>query len=349
MPFKYFHHKNSCVIALAKNLADTEAQTLGEKLRELIQMNSNNHFVIEFSHVEHFDSLALGALFSFYHEIKLIGGALTFAAVPPHIKHLLQRSDLDLFVEFAPDIKSAVKINANSSKQTSLFAPLRKQAKRLLTKVKDRIIFTVVLSVSDYFFRFGCRGKINHVDNILRLKEEGFVLAANHVSYLDWLILWRYLQRQHGIKLTFLAKEKLFTHKLWGAIMRSADCIMVSNDGSRIIDPLGHYRIAQTKYLGIFPEGERSRTGELQAGKPGVIKFAQKLNKRIIPVGLNGFYETWPPSQKLPSPYPCEVNFGEAISVSGHPTKTSLTLLMSTIADLSASEKTQQKEASHVA
>ncbi len=40
--------------------------------------------------------------------------------------------------------------------------------------------------------------------------------------------------------------------------------------------------------MGIAPEGTRSKTGELQEGKPGMILLAMRSGVPIVPVGLSG-------------------------------------------------------------
>lgn len=305
-----------------------------QTLDTLVDGHAKNHFIFDFSRVEEINSDNVGMLFAFYNELQLVGGILVFAAIPSHIAHLFQRCHLDLIIEQAPTVEAADELLRSKKQRQSMITPLFKSARKIGLKIVERIIFKLILSITECFFKLLCRGKFEGLDAINKRKADGFILAANHVSYLDWLILWQYMYRKHDIKLTFLAKEKLFTHKLWGGVMRSADCIMVSNDGKRILDPLGQHRLASAKYIGIFPEGERSRSGQIQGAKPGVIKIAKQLNKLIIPVGLKGFYEVWPPNQKIPLPHKCEVNIGKAFDASIQPSKEGLDVLMTRIAAL---------------
>ena len=61
--------------------------------------------------------------------------------------------------------------------------------------------------------------------------EGGFVIAANHNSHLDPILLARFLL-DVGIVPRYLAKEGLFTHKLTGPILRGADQILVVEGGT---------------------------------------------------------------------------------------------------------------------
>ena len=50
----------------------------------------------------------------------------------------------------------------------------------------------------------------------------------------------------------------------------------------------------------VFPEGERTRTGEVQPLKPGVLLLIKRLEVPIVPVGIAGAFEALPRSRKWP-------------------------------------------------
>ncbi len=51
----------------------------------------------------------------------------------------------------------------------------------------------------------------------------------------------------------------------------------------------------------IFPEGERSLTGEMQPLKPGVALLIKRAMPPIIPIGIAGAYDALPRGQTLPN------------------------------------------------
>ena len=177
-------------------------------------------------------------------------------------------------------------------------------------RILDAIVcHTLTMSAYLFFFVF-CRGKLKQVDNLKAAIQQGtFIIAPNHVSYLDWLFLWALFRYRYGIKIRFLAKEKLFDHPLWGMLMRHSNCIRVNNDGTKILDESGAEALLNT-HIGVFPEGKRSREGNLLPFKSGVLVFAKKYNKAILPIGLKGFYECWPSHQKSPKITKLTVHFG---------------------------------------
>lgn len=52
----------------------------------------------------------------------------------------------------------------------------------------------------------------------------------------------------------------------------------------------------------IFPEGGRSRGGELGAFKPGAFRLAVSVGAPVLPVTIAGGHRAWPPGRALPRP-----------------------------------------------
>ena len=50
----------------------------------------------------------------------------------------------------------------------------------------------------------------------------------------------------------------------------------------------------------IFPEGTRTRDGEVAPLKPGFISVARRSRVPLIPVGLDGCYQAWPRTSRFP-------------------------------------------------
>ncbi|MDD9967742.1 MAG: lysophospholipid acyltransferase family protein [Myxococcales bacterium] len=197
----------------------------------------------------------------------------------------------------------------------------------------QRAWFALVSRGGLAFFRHACAGQILGEEHVTPVRD-GFVLASNHVSYLDWIVLWEYFNRVHNIQLTFLAKKKLLDHPALGTIVEQAQCVMVSDDGKHLVDRTQKQRLDRCRYIAVFPEGTRSRDGVLGAANPGVIRIAGRLRLPILPVGLRGFYGAWPPYQALPTPVRCSIHVGPSLAAEGEEA-VALGSLMSAIAGLS--------------
>ena len=91
----------------------------------------------------------------------------------------------------------------------------------------------VITTLAYLFFLIFCRGKIYGKDLIRRNIKSGFILAANHSSYFDWLVLIGLFKIHFGIKVKFLAKEKIYKHPILSPVAVSAG-IRVYNKGNSI-------------------------------------------------------------------------------------------------------------------
>lgn len=109
------------------------------------------------------------------------------------------------------------------------------------------------------------------------------VLISNHSSNWDPLILGIYLPR----KLSFMAKEELFKTFFLGLIVRSLGAIPVKRGAAdRNAIRKSIKVLEEGKVLSMFPEGTRSKTGEVKEFQPGAVMIAYKGNANIVPVGL---------------------------------------------------------------
>src|SRR5262245_44623570 len=130
------------------------------------------------------------------------------------------------------------------------------------------------------------------------MPPDGAVLVlANHESFLDPVAIGLAVRR----KVHYLARKTLFKNPLFGKYLRSVGCVSVDQEGvakeglKTSIDLL-----QQGKALLIFPEGERTWDGEMQAFKPGLLLILRKAPVTIIPVGVAGAHEAYPRGAKLP-------------------------------------------------
>lgn len=114
-------------------------------------------------------------------------------------------------------------------------------------------------------------------------KEGGFILACNHIRWTDPIVL--------GVKcphrVYFMAKEELFRKKFYAFILRNLGVFSVSRGtGDAASLSTGIDIIKQGKVMGIFPEGTRSKTGELLRPKSGVIMIAGQTKADILPAAV---------------------------------------------------------------
>jgi 1-acyl-sn-glycerol-3-phosphate acyltransferase len=115
------------------------------------------------------------------------------------------------------------------------------------------------------------------------------ILASNHVSYLDPLVLAYLADRRHR-KVRFLAKAELFEKGLLGPLLRGAHQIPVkrgTSDASASLDAAVE-ALNRGECVTVFPEGTISLDLEPMVGKSGTARLAQASGVPVTPVGLWG-------------------------------------------------------------
>ena len=113
------------------------------------------------------------------------------------------------------------------------------------------------------------------------------IIVSNHLHYLDIPLAGRHAVRL-GERVHWLAKTELFAIPLIGAVLRGRQTVAVNRGTAdrQALEAIAAY--AQTDKVWIFPEGHRSETGRLQAGKEGTVLVARRAGVPLVPVAISG-------------------------------------------------------------
>lgn len=124
-----------------------------------------------------------------------------------------------------------------------------------------------------------------HLHGLEHLQGPGpFIFAPNHQSNFDIAALLGYLPGQNR----FIAKKELFAEPVLGTVLRTMGMIPVDRDNPlEAIDLLNEAAAAGSSLI-IFPEGTRSRDGQLLPFKKGPFIAAIHLKLPIVPVVCAG-------------------------------------------------------------
>ena len=138
-------------------------------------------------------------------------------------------------------------------------------------------------------------------------------MVANHASFLDPFVVATYLPRQ----VHFLMYARYYFSPLFHWYCRQTQCIPLKKDGRDISALKRTLRLLRSgKMIGIFPEGERSVTGKLGQGEPGVALIAFKAAVPIVPIGIIGAYEAFPRGARFPRlRSPITVRYGKPFRI----------------------------------
>lgn len=111
------------------------------------------------------------------------------------------------------------------------------------------------------------------------------ILAINHVSMWDPVVAGCSVPRQ----VSFMAKEELFALPFLGRLFAKLRAFPVKRgqgDMNAIRQSLAILKGGGV--LGLFPEGTRSKSGEIQKGLPGMVFLMEKSQASVVPVKVRG-------------------------------------------------------------
>ncbi|MCZ6621915.1 MAG: lysophospholipid acyltransferase family protein [Deltaproteobacteria bacterium] len=120
-----------------------------------------------------------------------------------------------------------------------------------------------------------------------------YIFIANHQSYIDIPVL---VQALSQFQLRWIAKKELFWVPLFGWVLWSSKHIIVDRSSlSRAMNSLSRARERIEKGISVvvFPEGTRSRHGDLLPFKRGGFLLAFKSQTPIVPVTIKGSGVVW--------------------------------------------------------
>lgn len=131
-------------------------------------------------------------------------------------------------------------------------------------------------------------------------KEGAIILAGNHPSYLDPVLVMLPIRRI----IRFMAWDALFKVPLLGWLIRALGAFPVDiRKGKGESAFLQACRVLNDGYaLGIFPEGQRSEKGPMGELKTGVARLAIETDAVIVPITIGGASRAWPKWRLLPKP-----------------------------------------------
>lgn len=116
-------------------------------------------------------------------------------------------------------------------------------------------------------------------------KTGGCIIASNHLSYLDPIVLSIASPRV----LSFMSKRELFTNPFFGKLISALNAFPLER-GSADLKSI-RFAINKLKNEGtliIFPEGTRSKSGRINAGQAGVSMLAAKSKMPVVPAFIKG-------------------------------------------------------------
>ena len=156
------------------------------------------------------------------------------------------------------------------------------------------------LIVSKIFFPIKVRGLKNIPS------RGGFILASNHLSNLDPMILGL----ASGRRLNYMAKESLFRNKAFKFILKKVGAYSVKRNAADVRAIKETLKRLERGGVVIFPEGTRKSGEGSKSIHGGIGLLAVKSGVPVIPVIIRGSDKVMPPGSRFIKYAKVNVRFG---------------------------------------
>jgi 1-acyl-sn-glycerol-3-phosphate acyltransferase len=141
-------------------------------------------------------------------------------------------------------------------------------------------------------------------------KSGTFILAPSHRSTIDIPVAAATTRR----RMMYMGKDSMWKFKPIGALLSALGSFPVTR-GSADLEALKRCIavLQRGDPLVLFPEGTRHRGQIIEPLFDGAAFIAYKTGVPLIPVGIAGSEEIWPPGSKFPRPRRCIAVVGDPI------------------------------------
>lgn len=150
-------------------------------------------------------------------------------------------------------------------------------------------------------FLFLCPVRLEGREHLKGLNK-ATIIMPNHQSALDIFLVYGYL----GLPFRFMLKESLRKVPFIGKFCQVAGFVFVDERKPTSVKASmeqARKLLAEGNSLLLFPEGHRTKTGDLMPLRRGGFRLAHQLKSTILPVALSYSYEALPYGKKIPWPH----------------------------------------------
>jgi 1-acyl-sn-glycerol-3-phosphate acyltransferase len=188
--------------------------------------------------------------------------------------------------------------------------------------LREGLLSFVLGPMTDYYLRRRTVGR-----EVFDDLEHPVIFVANHSSHLDTPTILRAIPRKWRNRTAVAAAADYFYKKRWTAngVALLFNTVPLGRNGGGLSDGATDHvdRLIDERWnLLMFPEGTRSRDGEIGKVRSGAAVIAAHHDIDIIPIYVLGTHDAMPPGQNWPKRKPgrlfsrrhkVEVRFGKPI------------------------------------
>lgn len=228
----------------------------------------------------------------------------TVAPLRPADDGIIVRTDGNAFETTVDAVVAAVRAAESSATPPRAPSPPPKARRRPIAPTPIATELTPLIRFVCFLFRVVVRifARVRIEGDLSLIPRSGpFIMAANHVSSSDPVLIGAFLNVLFGRPMNWLGKREVFDNPFLAWLARRGGIHPVDRDAADVDAFRSAIRILETgNILAIFPEGTRSRDGALHEAKQGVGVLALKAGAPILPVAVVDTDHLWPRGSLLP-------------------------------------------------
>jgi 1-acyl-sn-glycerol-3-phosphate acyltransferase len=159
-------------------------------------------------------------------------------------------------------------------------------------KAQTYVVFLIRLGVMVICKATQIRIVVQGWENFPKDPYKPTMFVANHQSAWDIAALLGISPRPIG----FIAKKELFWAFPMSLWMMTIGCLFIDRKNVRAAMVTMNQALEglkQGKFMGVFPEGGRSRGGDMKPFKRGSFKPIFRAEAAILPIAISGSYKSW--------------------------------------------------------
>ncbi len=162
----------------------------------------------------------------------------------------------------------------------------------------------------------GIRVRVTGAESVK--KDEPYLFMSNHLSFLDGPLLFWVISQPIRV----ILKKEIFKIPVIGLAMKQVEFVPVDRKGIRggkiSIDHATRLVKEKRYSFLIFPEGTRSRDGELKEFRRGGFFLALACGSPIVPISIRGTFRLMPKGSFFVKRGEIRVAFHPPVSVQGY-------------------------------
>lgn len=168
--------------------------------------------------------------------------------------------------------------------------------------------YSIGYNLSKFLARTFFSFRVVHPERII--ESGGAIIAMNHQSFFDPPLAGISCRRE----IHYLARKTLMKIPVLGPILPKLNVVPVDNKGADMSALKTVIKIVRAgNCTVIFPEGTRTRDGNLLPAQPGLGLIIAKTLAPVVPMRVFGSFEAFPRNRKIPRLHPVTVVVGEPL------------------------------------